>query len=90
MPEISVPPVAKTLPTTRSVHGDDVVDEYAWLRDKEDPEVIAYLEAENAYALAVMAPTNELQETIFTEIKSRTLETDLSVPDPASGRAVRD
>ena len=80
MPELSAPPVAKTVPTTRSVHGDDVVDEYAWLRDKDDPEVLAHLEAENAYALAVMAPTKDLQETIFGEIKSRTLETDLSVP----------
>ena len=86
MPEPTpVPPVAKTVPTTRSVHGDDVVDEYAWLRDKEDDEVIAHLEAENAYALAVMAPTKELQEAIFGEIKSRTLETDLSVPSRKGG-----
>ena len=85
MPEHPVPPVAKTVPTTRSAHGEDVVDEYAWLRYKDDPEVLAYLEAENAYALAVMAPTKELQETIFGEIKSRTLETDLSVPSPKGG-----
>lgn len=79
------PPVAKMLPTTRSVHGDDVVDEYAWLRDKDDPEVLAYLEAENVYAVSVMEPTKDLQESIFTEIKSRTLETDLSVPSRKGG-----
>ena len=79
MPDSPLPPVAKTVPTTRSVHGDDVVDEYAWLQDAGDPDVVALLEAENAYALSVMAPTRELQAAIFDEIKTRTLETDLSV-----------
>lgn len=74
------PPVAKRIPTTRERHGDTVVDEYAWLRDKEDPEVIAYLEAENAHTEAELAHTKDLQEQLFQEIRSRVLETDLSVP----------
>src|SRR5688500_10658268 len=74
------PPVAKRVPTTRERHGDDVVDEYAWLRAKDDPEVIAHLEAENAYVEAVLEHTKPLQEKLFEEIRSRIQETDLSVP----------
>src|SRR5690349_15529082 len=74
------PPVAKRVPTTRERHGDTVVDEYAWLRGKEDAEVIAYLEAENAHTEAELAHTKDLQEHLFQEIRSRVLETDLSVP----------
>lgn len=74
------PPVAKRVPTTRSVHGDDVVDEYAWLIDRDDPDSLAYLEAENAYTAAATQHTAALQGEIFDEIKRRTLETDLSVP----------
>ncbi len=75
-----VPPVARRFPTTRQHHGDEVVDDYAWLRQRDDPEVIAYLEAENAYTEAAMAHTSELQEQLFEEIKGRIQETDLSVP----------
>ncbi|MQA82280.1 MAG: prolyl oligopeptidase family serine peptidase [Streptosporangiales bacterium] len=75
-----MPPVAKRVPTTRSVHGDDVVDEYAWLLDRDDPDTEAYLEAENTYCDERTAHLNELREAIFGEIKSRTQETDLSVP----------
>ena len=74
------PPVAKRVPTTRERHGDVVIDEYAWLRDKDDPEVIAYLEAENDYTEQALAHTKDLQEELFTEIRSRIQETDLSVP----------
>ncbi|WP_054816683.1 S9 family peptidase [Nocardia arizonensis] len=73
-------PIAKTVPTERVHHGDVFVDEYEWLRDKENPEVIAYLEAENAYTEARTAHLDGLRKTIFEEIKSRTQETDLSVP----------
>ncbi|TXL62895.1 S9 family peptidase [Aeromicrobium terrae] len=76
----SQPPVAPRRPIVRSHHGDDVVDEYEWLRDVDDPETLAYLEAENAWAEEQTAHLAELRETIFGEIKSRTLETDLSVP----------
>src|SRR5690606_39796096 len=74
------PPVAKQVPHERTHHGDTVIDPYEWLRDKDDPEVIAYLEAENAYAEQETAHLENLRQAIFDEIKSRTLETDLSVP----------
>jgi oligopeptidase B len=74
------PPVARQVPSKRTHHGDTVTDEYAWLTDKDDPATIAYLKAENTYTEALTAPLNPLAETIFTEIKSRTQESDLSVP----------
>jgi len=80
LPLAPVPPVAKRAPSVRSFHGDEVVDEYAWLRDLEDPDTKAYLEAENAYTQAMTQHTKALSDTIFNEIKARTLETDLSVP----------
>ncbi|MGW4367398.1 S9 family peptidase [Nocardia takedensis] len=73
-------PVAERVPTERVHHGDVFVDEYEWLRDKENPEVIAYLEAENAYTEARTAHLDGLRGRIFEEIRSRTQETDLSVP----------
>ncbi|ARJ05561.1 protease [Cnuibacter physcomitrellae] len=74
------PPVADRRPVTRIHHGDEVVDDYEWLRDKDDPDVIAYLEAENAYTDAQTAHLETLRGEIFEEIRSRTKETDLSVP----------
>ncbi|NYG05671.1 oligopeptidase B [Phycicoccus badiiscoriae] len=74
------PPRAERRETTREHHGDVVVDPYEWLRDKEDPAVRAHLEAENAYAEAVTAHLQPLRDAIFEEIRSRTQETDLSVP----------
>ncbi len=74
------PPIAKIVPKTDTLHGDTRVDNYFWMREKSNPEVIAYLEAENAYADAVLAPTQELQETLYEEMKGRIQETDLSVP----------
>lgn len=73
-------PLAPRKPHTRSIHGKTVDDPWFWLREKGDSEVIRHLEAENEYSASVMAPTRELQETIFTEIKDRTQETDLAVP----------
>ena len=75
-----IPPIARRSPTIRRHHGDEVVDDYAWLCHRDDPEVIAYLEAENAYTEAAMASTADLQERLFKEIKGRIQETDLSVP----------
>ncbi|MCJ0891643.1 S9 family peptidase [Rhodococcus sp. ARC_M5] len=74
------PPVAKKVPHERTHHGDTFIDNYEWLRAKEDPEVIAYLEAENAYTEQQTAGLESLRGKIFDEIKSRTQETDLSVP----------
>jgi oligopeptidase B len=77
-------PVAKRVPMTRVHHGDVFVDPYEWLRDKDNPGVISYLEAENAYTEAQTAHLSELSEAIFGEIKARTKETDLSVPTYSS------
>ncbi len=74
------PPRAAQKPTIRVHHGDTVVDPYEWLREKENPEVIAHLTAENAYSDARMAHLDGLRDTIVDEIKSRTQETDLSIP----------
>ncbi|MEB3979757.1 S9 family peptidase [Mycobacterium sp. 663a-19] len=74
------PPVAKRVETRREHHGDVFVDPYEWLREKTDPEVIAYLEAENDYVDQVTAHLEPLRQQIFNEIKARTKETDLSVP----------
>jgi oligopeptidase B len=74
------PPIAKRVPRTTVVHGDTLFDDYYWLRDKSNPEVISYLEAENGYALSVMKPTEPLQETLYQEMLARIQQTDLSVP----------
>ncbi|QFG68155.1 S9 family peptidase [Ornithinimicrobium pratense] len=76
----TTPPVAARRETVRSHHGEDVVDAYEWLRDKSDPEVIAHLEAENAWTQARTGHLEGLRDRIFAEIKGRTQETDLSVP----------
>ena len=66
--------------TERTAHGDTVVDPYEWMRDKTDPEVIAHLEAENAYADARTAHLAALRQQLVTEFVGHTQETDLSVP----------
>jgi len=73
-------PRAEARPHELEVHGDVRVDEYYWLRERDNPEVIAYLEAENAYVDAALAHTEGLQETVFAEIRSRVVEDDASVP----------
>jgi oligopeptidase B len=77
---IPQPPAAKRVPTERTHHGDTVVDQYAWLADKDNRETTAFLEAENAYTAAMTVAQEELRQATFSEIKSRTKETDLSVP----------
>ncbi|MCY3928030.1 MAG: S9 family peptidase [Acidobacteria bacterium] len=79
-PQPGEPPLAEPRPHELEIHGDVRVDEYYWLREREDPEVIAYLEAENAYLEGVMAHTEDLQETLFQEIRGRIVEDDSSVP----------
>jgi oligopeptidase B len=75
-----VPPAPQRRPVELVSHGDVRIDDWYWLRNHEDPEVIAHLEAENAYTGAVMASTSALQEALFTEMVARIKETDLSVP----------
>src|SRR5262249_35183654 len=74
------PPLAQKHPKIDVVHGDTREDDYFWMRDKKDPAVAAYLEAENAYAAAVMKPTEALQESLYKEMLSHIKETDLTVP----------
>ncbi|MGV8859118.1 S9 family peptidase [Rhodoglobus sp.] len=74
------PPEAAKVPTERIQHGDHYVDNYEWMRDKESPETLAHLHAENAFTSARTSHLSVLQEQIFEEIKARTQETDLSVP----------
>jgi len=74
------PPLARCDPVETVVHGDRRVDHYAWLRQKDNPEVIAYLNAENAYTDAILRPTENFQEALYQEMVERILQTDLSVP----------
>jgi oligopeptidase B len=73
-------PVAERHAVEHVLHGDRRIDEYGWLKHKDDPRVIAYLREENAYTDAILKPTEELQETLYQEMLGRILQTDLSVP----------
>src|SRR6266853_1261913 len=74
------PPIAKVVPKEITVHGDTRVDPYFWLRDRKDPDTIAYLEAENHYTSARLKHTEGLQEKLYAEMLGRIKQTDLSVP----------
>ena len=74
------PPLAPVQPITHRDHGDARVDSYYWLRERDNPAVLAYLEAENRYTEAMLAHTVPLQETLYEEMKSRIMETDESAP----------
>src|SRR5262245_55176525 len=74
------PPVAKRVPKVDVVHGERREDEYFWLRDKDSPEVTAYLEAENAHTDAVMKGTEAFQDALYTEMLARIKEDDSTVP----------
>ncbi len=74
------PPSARKVRTETNIHGDSLVDDYLWLRDKSNPEVARYLEEENAYADSVMKPTAELQRKLYEEMVSHIKETDVNVP----------
>jgi len=81
-PQTSVPqpPVAEKVHTERTLDGGVLVDDYAWLRQKQDAKVVAYLEAENAYTAAVMVPTKPLQDKLYQEMLSHLKQTDEGVP----------
>ena len=74
------PPAAKRVRSERTHHGDTFIDDFAWLASKDEPGTIAFLEAQNGYTDAITAGQQPLREEIFSEIKARTKETDLSVP----------
>ena len=94
MPDtVPAPPTAPKKPTTITLHGRTRTDDYAWLKDenwqeamrdpdKLDPDIRAYLEAENAYTKALLAGTEDLQALLFGEMKGRIKEDDSSVPAP--------
>ena len=79
------PPLARRMPTPTVIHGHTLVDDYAWMRDKASPELIDYLNAENAYCAALMEPTKDLQAELYAEMLSHIKETDESVPYPDHG-----
>jgi oligopeptidase B len=80
MTDSGAPPRAPARPVELTAHDDVRVDPWHWLRDREDPAVLAHLEAENAYTAAVLEPTRGLQERLFEEIRGRIQETDASPP----------
>ena len=77
---ITRPPVARKTPHETKIHGYTLKDDYFWLREKTNPEVIAYLEAENAYTERGDEADQGLQETLYKEMLGRIKQTDLSVP----------
>jgi oligopeptidase B len=77
---LSAAPVARKEPKQTTMHGTVLLDDYAWLREKESAEVTAYLEAENAYAEAMMAPLDGLRDQLYAEMLSHIKQTDISVP----------
>src|SRR5262245_16469038 len=74
------PPIARKVPHVTQIHGYTLKDDYFWLREKKNPDVLHYLEAENAYTDEVMKPTVELQDSLYKEILGHIKQTDLSVP----------
>ena len=78
--EAVTPPVPERRPVELEAHGDVRVDDWFWLRDKDDPAVIDHLRAENAYTEVTMAGTEDLRAALFEEMVARIEETDLSVP----------
>src|SRR5271154_4857680 len=77
---LPAPPAAKKDPHVTEINGRKLVDNYFWMRDKKNPEVRAYLEAENFYTDAVMKPTEPLQKKLYAEMLSHIKETDVEVP----------
>ncbi|MFN8486145.1 MAG: S9 family peptidase [Caldilineaceae bacterium] len=79
------PPSAPPRPTRVEMHGDELIDNYFWLRERDNPAVLAYLQAENQYTAAIMQPTEALQEKLYQEMRDRLQQTDLSVPEQIDG-----
>src|SRR5690606_35079196 len=73
-------PMPQKIPEKLEIHGDVRIDNYFWLNERENPDVIAYLDAENAYADEAMAPYEGLQDVLFEEMKARIKQDDRSVP----------
>lgn len=78
-------PVAVTVPHHTSVFGDELIDNYYWLRERENPQVIAHLEAENHYTAAILGPTEPLQQRLYQDMVGLIVETDHSAPAFCAG-----
>ena len=76
----AIAPLAKVVPYKTAIHGDSRVDNYFWLRNREDPDTLEYLEAENRYTQSVMKPAAALEKKLYDEMLGRIKQTDLSVP----------
>ena len=74
------PPVAKIIPKELTAHENTRIDNYYWLNERDNPEVVAYLEAENAYKDTMLAHTKDFQDKLYNEIVGRIKQTDMSVP----------
>ena len=74
------PPDCKKVPKTDTIHSKVLTDNYYWLKERDNPDVLKYIKAENAYTESMMKPTKELQEQLYKEILSRIKQTDVSVP----------
>ena len=83
--KVAAPPVAEVRPKIVGMHGDKITDNYFWLREKENPKVIDYLKAENAYTAAVMEPYKSFVDSLYTEMLGRIKQTDDSAPYPQRG-----
>jgi oligopeptidase B len=79
------PPIAKQIPHNLETHGDIRVDNYFWMKDREHPKVIDYLNIENEYCDVKMAHTKNFQKDLFEEMKARIKEDDSSVPYKYNG-----
>ena len=84
-PDAACAPAAQKVPKELSLHGEIRVDDYFWLREKTSPEVIDYLNAENAYTDAVMKPLKPFEDALYREILGRIKQTDLDLPDREGG-----
>jgi oligopeptidase B len=84
-PSVATPPVAKKMPEKLTLHGETRIDNYYWMKDKSNPDVIKHLEAENAYTAAVLKPTEKFQEVLYKEFLSRIKQTDVDVPTKDRG-----
>ena len=82
-------PIAKKVPKELTIHGDTRIDNYYWMNQREDPEVIAHLNAENTYKDTILSHTEKFQEKLFEEIKGRIKQTDMSVPYTQNGYSYR-
>jgi oligopeptidase B len=84
-PAAAPAPKAPRKPKVVGLHGDKLEDPYFWLREKESPEVLAHLKAENAYTAAVMAPFQPFEDSLYREMLGRIKQTDVSAPYPQRG-----